>query len=228
MRRVAVIFSALALVCLLPASGSPAVDAVADLVDAVADPADDDAGNATAPVSAASSAPKKRKKVAKRKKKPAKPTGAPENAEPAWYEFRARNKAWRKEFGERYRERIEYLEAQQELAYLERQKQEARMRARLAQLRAEAASGELSSSDDDGDGEDALPPEQDERQDELSLSEQAALIGTLLGSPAGIVGVVLGGAVPFLQLRGDGDFVSRLALNQIYWPLPPYRLALLR
>jgi hypothetical protein len=194
MRRVAVIFSALALVCLLPASGSPAVDAVADLVDAVADPADDDAGNATAPVSAASSAPKKRKKVAKRKKKPAKPTGAPENAEPAWYEFRARNKAWRKEFGERYRERIEYLEAQQELAYLERQKQEARMRARLAQLRAEAASGELSSSDDDGDGEDALPPEQDERQDELSLSEQAALIGTLLGSPAGIVGVVLGGA----------------------------------
>ena len=184
--------SALALVCLLPASCSPAVDAVADLVDAVADPADD-AGNATAPVSAASGAPKKRKKVVKRKKKPAKPTVAPENAEPAWYEFGARNKAWRKEFGERYRERVEYLEAQQELAYLERQKQEARMRARLAQLRAEAASGQVA-SDDDGDDEGASPPEQEERQDELSLSEQAALIGTLLGSPAGIVGVVLGGA----------------------------------
>jgi len=189
MRRVSVL-PALALVCLLPASGSPAVDAVADLVDAVADPADD-AGNTTAPVSAASP-PKKRKKVAKRKKKkPAKPTGAPD-AEPAWYDFVARNKAWRKEFGERYREQVEYLEAQQELAYLERQKQEARMRARLAQLRAEAASGQVTSSDD-GDGEDASSPEQ-ERGDELTLSEQAALIGTLLGSPAGIVGVVLGGA----------------------------------
>ena len=57
--------AALALVCTLPASGSPAVDAVS--VDAAADTADD-AGNATAPVSAASSSAasstqKKRKKV---------------------------------------------------------------------------------------------------------------------------------------------------------------------
>ena len=200
MRRVASL-AALALVCMLPASGSPAVDAVA--VDAAADPADD-AGNATASVaaasssaassSAASSTHKKRKKVTKRKKKPAKPTGEPENTEPAWYDLGARNRAWRKEFGERYRERIEYLEAQQELARLERQKQEARMRARLAQLRAEAASGQFSTSDDDGEREGLGEAEQEEREGELSLSEQAALIGTLLGSPAGIFGVVLGGA----------------------------------
>ena len=197
MRRVASL-AALALVCMLPASGSPSVDAVA--VDAAADPADD-AGNATAPVSAASSSAasstqKKRKKVTRRKKKPAKPTGEPENTEPAWYDLVARNRAWRKEFGERYRERIEYLEAQQELARLERQKQEARMRARLAQLRAEAASGQFSTSDDDGEREGLGEAERDEREGEgeLSLSEQAALIGTLLGSPAGIFGVVLGGA----------------------------------
>ena len=42
-----------------------------------------------------------------------------------------------------------------------------------------------------------------------------------------LAATVLGGVAPFLQLRGGDDFAFRLALDQIYWPMPQYRLVLL-
>ena len=171
--------------CLVVCSGGPVADTVTDPVPS------GDVSNASAPVAAAAAKPKlkKRKKVAKHKKKAVKKPSTLDAVRASWSSFR-------NDVSRRYKERVEYLEAQAELSRLERQRQEARLRARLAQLRAEAEARQADGADEDEheDAAAAAAAAAELENADLTLSERAALIGSLIGSPGGIVGVVLGGA----------------------------------
>lgn len=146
---------------------------------------------------AASAAPKKRKKSAsskkKRRKAPPKKQSTTDSVLGAvggsLSSLKEKAAAFRGEFSARYQERVRELEEQAELERLERAQLEVKRRERLEELRAEMKRRGVK-----GDVQDIAEAQaQAEEGAELTLSERAALIGTLLGSPAGIVGVVLGG-----------------------------------
>lgn len=164
---------------------------------APAEPPEINAAGNDAPAPSAA-APKKRKKSAaskKRRKAPPKKQSTRDAVFSAMggslSSLKEKAAAFRGEFKTRYEERVRELEEQAELERLERAQLELKRRERVEELRAELKRrGVKRHVQDIAEAQAAA----EEGGAELTLSEQAALLGTLLGSPAGIVGVVLGGA----------------------------------
>lgn len=178
---------------------SPAVSEVdADASNASAAPTETlEAHTARNDEPAPSAAPKKRKKSASAKKKRGKASPKKQSTTESVLgavggslsSLKEKAAAFRGEVKARYEERVRELEEQAELERLERAQLELKRRERLEELRAE-----LKRRGVKGNVRDIAEAQaQAEEGAELTLSERTALIGTLLGSPLGIVGVVLGG-----------------------------------
>ena len=116
-----------------------------------------------------------------------KPRRAPEPS--LWTQMSARVAAARADVESMYEERQARLREERVRREAEQALREAELRERIKQMREEAARLQAENGGAGGAGA------EEEEVEELTLSERGALIGSVLLSPSGIAGVVVGGAV---------------------------------